>query len=189
MSGKTKILTDLINLLDPLSPDERRRMVNSALTFIDGTHLPGQPIPAGAEAKTPSTDETMTDAHPKVKAWMQKNGITYDDLQQVFHIGDNDEVGLICAVPGKGMREQTLQVYLLTGLSNFIKNGDARFDDTQAREWSKEAGCYDAPNHTKSIKEKGNEFTGDKQKGWTLTAPGLKRVAGLVKEIANASDN
>lgn len=188
MSDKTKILTELIKLLDPLSPDERQRVVNSAFTFIGDTHLPGQPSPAGAEVKTPSTDETMTNAHPKVKTWMQKNGITNDDLQQVFHIGLDDEVELICALPGKGMREQTLQVYLLTGLSKFIKNGNARFDDTEAREWCKDAGCYDAPNHTKSIKEKGNEFTGDKQKGWTLTAPGLKRVAGLVKEIANVSN-
>jgi hypothetical protein len=36
------------------------------------------------------------------------------------------------------------------------------------------------------IKERGNEFTGTKEKGWSLTAPGLKRGAALVKEMTKS---
>ena len=44
-------------------------------------------------------------------------------------------------------------------------------------------GFFDGTNHMKYMKG-GNEFTGSKDKGWTLTAPGLKVGASLVTQLS-----
>ena len=64
-------------------------------------------------------------------------------------------------------------------------SGEAKFTDKDARDVCSSAGCYDATNHATTLKAKGNWFTGTKDKGWALTAPGLKHAATLVKSLAS----
>jgi len=77
-----------------------------------------------------------------------------------------------------------LNVYVMAGIAKLLEAGDPSFDDKTARDLCKSAGCFDNTNHSKYLVDKGNEFAGSKDKGWVLTAPGLKRGAALVKEIS-----
>jgi hypothetical protein len=72
----------------------------------------------------------------------------------------------------------------MAGIAKLLEAGDSSFDDKAARELCKSAGCFDNTNHSKYLGDKGNEFAGSKDKGWVLTAPGLKRGAALVKKIS-----
>lgn len=72
---------------------------------------------------------------------------------------------------------------MLVGIAKLLSSGDPSFDDKSARALCETSGCYDSANHAASLRDKGNEFTGTKDKGWTLTTPGLKRGAILIKEL------
>jgi hypothetical protein len=134
---------------------------------------PGEPEQDDAELGTLS---------PRARSWMSQHGVSAVELQQIFHVADG-EVEVIATVPGRNKKNQTYNAYVLTGLSQFLATGTPAFTDKAARALCEASGCYDRANHAVHMKEKGNEFTGSKDKGWTLTAPGLKRAAELIKEL------
>jgi hypothetical protein len=90
-------------------------------------------------------------------------------------------------IPGKGKKGKTLNAYVLVGVSKFLSTGDPKFDDKSARALCEGSGCYDSANHAQTLKAKGNWFTGTKEKGWSLTAPGLRQGAMIVKELNKQS--
>jgi hypothetical protein len=85
-------------------------------------------------------------------------------------------------VPGKSNRERVRNAYVLFGISRLLATGTANFDDKLARGLCEKLGIYDRTNHMKYMKG-GNEFTGSKDKGWALTAPGLKHGAALIANL------
>lgn len=172
-----EIVKKVVGLLEPLTPEDRSRVIKSALTFL-GESL-GQLEPNGDSS---DDSELLGDLKPSAKAWMKQYKITNGELQQVFHNADGT-ISIIGGVPGRKKREQTLNAYVLEGIRSLLSTGKAYFDDQSARDLCESAGCYDSPNHASTLKNKGNLFTGSKDKGWTLTAPGLKHGAELIKEL------
>ena len=115
---------------------------------------------------------------------MKQNSVSTEELDQVFHFNSDGSFDLLNA-PGKSKKQQTLNTYILTGLGKYLASGgDRGFDDATARQFCETIGCYDQANHAVHLKNRGPEFTGDKHKGWSLTNPGVKRGAALVKEVA-----
>jgi hypothetical protein len=90
-------------------------------------------------------------------------------------------------VTGKGKKPQSLAMYLWVGLGMFLETGKREFTDAAARQYCKDYGCYDPPNHAAYLDEKHPAFTGDKTSGWMLTVPGIKVAAAIVKEIGEAA--
>jgi hypothetical protein len=176
-------MTRVVEVLSPLPPDDRARVIAAALALL------GDP-PLRTVSEAPGTHvahETELGAlPPRAKSWATQNGISGIELQQVFHVTDN-EIEVIAAVPGRSKKDQTYNAYILTGLGQLLVTGSAAFADRAARTLCETSGCYDSANHSAHMKEKGNEFTGSKEKGWTLTAPGLKRAAELVKELSGST--
>jgi hypothetical protein len=117
-------------------------------------------------------------------AWLKQNSLTDTEIEVVFHLNGSEADIIAPEIPGKSNREKTLNCYILEGAREFLRTGEATFSDKAARGLCMQFGCFDSPNHAKYISEKGNEFTGSKEKGWALTGPGKKRAAALVKEIA-----
>jgi hypothetical protein len=114
----------------------------------------------------------------------RQNGVEYSDLEKVFHL-EGGKVQVIAAhIPGKSNRERVLNCYILAGVGELLHTGEAGFTDKYARNLCEAFGCLDTTNHAKYLNEKGNNFIGSKDKGWTLTAPGRKHGATLVKEVA-----
>lgn len=177
--GKTiaQIVGNIVDELSGLSSEERKRAVQAAMTLLGE-----EPIKTSLQIEEVAigTEHLNT----RVRAWMKQNEISMDQLQQAFLI-ENGNAEVIATIPGSNKKEQTRNAYILTGVGRFALTGEQKFDDASARSLCQRFGFYDSANHAKSTK--GNsEFTGSSQSGWTITQPGLKAGAALVKTIARS---
>jgi hypothetical protein len=184
MSDKklTEIVAEIVDLLTPIDSVERLRIIKASLTLLGETD--SSDTHAGIDGAGSEVDGEASGLQARVRGWMRQHFVTIEELQQVFHFENGTTEIIAGDIPGKNKKEKTLNAYILTGLGKFLATGVAAFDDKSARALCVSSGCYDESNHSSIIKEKGNEFAGTKDSGWTLTAPGLKRAAALVKEIA-----
>lgn len=182
-------LIAVVNALKPLKSDERLRTVEAALHYLGeaplnaaDTHSPGENNRNGGNAA--ETPAHVADYPAQVQPWLKQHDVSTDELDQVFHFAD-DGTFAIHDVPGSSAKEKSLNVYILTGLGTFLATGKRAFADDAARQYCQTLGCYDAANHATHLKNfKGAEFTGDKKKGFSITNPGIKKGAALVKELA-----
>ena len=173
-------LSQIVAILTPLTSEERVRVMLAAMALLGETQASFPPVKeAAAEVETHDGHHPLP---PRARTWMKQNSVTIDDLEQVFHMtGDKADV-IASHMPGRDKKEQTYNAYILTGIGRLLTTGTPSFEDTPARELCKTSGCFDASNHSTTIKKHGNEFTGTKN-GWTLTTPGLKRGADIVKGL------
>lgn len=112
---------------------------------------------------------------------MKQQGLTLEQTNQVFYFGDEGPE-IIASIPGANKREQVRNAYVLCGIGRLLTSGETRFDDKVARGVCESGGFFDSTNHMKYMK--GSEFTGSREKGWVLTAPGLKLGASLVAQLS-----
>lgn len=177
----------ILKLIEPLTSDERTRVIHAALVLAgDASVLPAM-SGAGAtqhhDEKGSGNGSNTPSTQPKARIWMSQNNITQAQLDRVFNVHDGN-TALIAAVPGDSKRKQTVNAYILAGLSRLLTTGEATFEDEVGRNFAKTAGCYDQANHSNALKRKGNAFSGDVKKGWSMSTPGLTTAAALVREIA-----
>jgi len=138
---------------------------------------------ASDAGKVQSEDTDASAISARAHIWMKQYSISTEELQQVFQLAAGSAEVIAGEIPGKNKKEKTYNAYVLTGIAGLISTGNASFDDKAARGLCERFGCYDQANHSSTIKDRGNEFTGTKDAGWALTAPGLKRGAALVKDM------
>lgn len=188
MSNLAGATSKVVEVLTDFSSEERLRIVKASLTLLGDEFNP----PRGQSAAQNSGQQNSGNAGygnselpPSAQQWMNKNGVSEKQLEHFYHFDQGRAIPI--ALPGNATskREQTLNAYLATGLASYLTNGDASFSDADARKFCEQSGCYDAPNHTKSLKAIGNRVTGSKSAGWKLTTPGLTAVAELVKKPKN----
>ena len=177
------VMTKVVEVLSPLSSEDRARVIGAALALLGDVQ---SKIAAPKFAEPKLDDAEFGTLSPRARSWMGQYGVSAGELQQIFHLADG-EVEVIATVPGRNKKDQTFNAYILTGLGQLLATGTAAFTDKAARALCEVSGCYDSANHATHMKDKGNEFTGSKEKGWTLTAPGLKRAADFVKEMQKQS--
>lgn len=176
-----EIMGKIVELLTPLESEERMRIISAVLTFLG--EKPVSLNAATSENKNEEINTEMGNLSARARTWIKQNSITKDQLDQVFHVENGIAEIIAASVPGKNNKEKTLNAYILTGAAKLLATGEPNFDDKSARAFCETSGCYDNANHAATLKNKGNEFTGNKDKGWTLTAPGLKAAAILVQEL------
>ena len=177
----TAITTDLYKLLEPLEAGDRKKVIKAALTLL-GEEADVEPDRSKKRDEEESGGASMLPA--KARMWMRTNGITQDQLGHVFHI-EGGTVEIIAAeAPGKNGKEKTISAYILTGISALLQTGEAKFDDKAGRAACDRFGCYQGNNHATILKDKGNVLSGSKDAGWTVTGPGLKAGAELIKGLA-----
>jgi hypothetical protein len=177
-------LTAIIKLLEPLSSAQRQRTVAAAMMFLGEAALqkPRQEASTTSTGAGNSDGEAEGDYSTHMAKWMKQNEISADELDEVFHFHQDGTFDLLHA-PGKSKKDQTVNTYILTGLGKYLAANDRSFDDATARSFCEKIGCFDKSNHAAYVKSQ-PEFTGDKTKGYSITNPGIKRGAALVKEAA-----
>ena len=180
----TDTIVKLIELLTPLTSEERARLIAGALTVLGDAPVPAAALtPAAAAAASGSTVATGA----KAKNWIKQNGLTAEEIEQVFHIADGKAEVITSSVPGTTDSKRTLNAYILAGVAALLEKDDAKFTDEEGRALCKTLGCFNRPNHATYLGNKGNDFNGSKAAGWHLTTPGLKTGANLIKELAKAN--
>lgn len=181
MADSTQALTQLIKILQPLSSEDRHRNIDAALTFL------GEKPLAAADNQPNAHPAGVIDANqpPGIAARMKQYEITNELAEHVFDFNADGGFAIL-DVPGKSKRDQTLNVYILTGLGTFLATGERRFADDLARANCDTHSCLDSANHAKTLGAKHPEFNGDKASGWQITVPGIRRGAVLIKEVAGA---
>jgi hypothetical protein len=174
----------VVRTLGPLASEERRRVIQAALVILgeEATHARAGNGASGAEVAASSNNQLSS----RVQVWIKQNGVSFDQLISVFDIVDGVASVIAAGVPGKNNAEKTKNAYLLAGIANFLTSGEPVFDDKNARQLCEMLGCYDGTNHSKYIREFGNNLTGSKDKGWRITAPGLKSAAALIVELQSS---
>lgn len=187
-SKPSDIVGKIVDLLTPLSSEDRARVISASRTLLGEPGVDGMHRGDAGAGEPGVVEEAALTATGKAKTWQKQNAITADQLGQVFHSADGKTDVIAAEIPGKNKKEKTLNAYVLSGIKGLLSSGEAKFTDKDARELCTSAGCYDSANHASTLKDKGNWFTGTKEKGWTLTAPGLKHGAQLVKGLTAQSE-
>lgn len=178
----TEVVAAIVKELTPLGAEERRRVIQASLVLLGDAPVAAA-VPPTSEAEGEVADPGLS---PRARAWTRQNGLSLEDLQQTFHLEGNDCQLIVSEIPGKANRDRVRNAYLLAGAARLIVTGEPKFDDREARDLCERFGFFDPTNHSKYVKG-GNEFTGSKEKGWTLTAPGLKQAAQLISELTRAT--
>lgn len=118
---------------------------------------------------------------PNAKRWIAREKISDAHLSSMFHQEEGAFSVIAGDVPGGSSKVKTINCYLLEGARSLLESDQPKFEDKAARELCKSMGCYDGSNHATSIGDVGNKLAGNKNAGYTLSAPGLKAAAELLK--------
>lgn len=183
MDSELEAMGKVLAALQGLEPDVQERVMRWT---VDKLKLNASLLFQRSQLE-PVTAPTSSNALPSsINVWMNQNGLTDNDLESVFHFSGSNISLVVAQPPGASGREKTINCYILAGLTALLRSGEALFTDKEARDLCSALGCFNTNHHANYLGSRGNEFVGSKEKGWTLTAPGKKRAAELVKEIAAA---
>ena len=177
----TEVVAAIVKELTPLGAEERRRVIQASLVLLGDT-----PVVAAAPTSEAEAEVANMGLSPRARAWIRQNGLSLEELQQTFHLEGNNCQLIVSEIPGKANRDRVRNAYLLAGAARLMVTGEPKFDDKVARDVCERFGFFDPTNHSKYVKG-GNELTGSKEKGWTLTAPGLKQAAQLIAELTRVA--
>lgn len=168
-------------LLFKLTAEDRQRIFNAVAAMCGDANvsmLPGAP----ARIAQHVPDLAQADLPMKAARWLSSQNLSREALDAFIHIdGANSEL-IAVTIPGGSKREQMINCYLLCGITQLMKTGEASFQDEDALALCKKYKCHDVANHATYRKQIGNYLAGDKQRGFTLSAPGLKAAADLIRE-------
>lgn len=174
----------LYDLLEPVDAADRKKAIKAVLTMLGD-----EQAVTTAKPSIKSDEDAIDEAsnYPvKAQQWMKKFEVSEEQLAHVFHVENGKAEVIAHEAPGTSIKQRAINAYVLTGISQLLASGEAKFDDKTARATCKSLGCFDEGNHAYNLKGKGNLFGGSKEAGWTLTGPGLKSGADMVKGLATA---
>jgi hypothetical protein len=174
----TEIVTTIVDELTPLASEERRRVIQASLTLLGEAPI----IANDLGSRQQHQGDDISDLPGRAHTWMKQAGLSPEQIHQVFQLSSDGAEIIRHDIPGRSNREKTRNAYILLGIARLLSSGEAKFDDKAARALCESSGFFDGTNHMKYMKVK--EFTGSKDKGWTLTTPGLRHGATLVAELS-----
>jgi hypothetical protein len=101
----TEVTGEVFGLLSPLSPEDRKRVINAVFALL------GDPVPSGASATADkgkagaSLPEGLFGA--KTRVWLAQHHLTKERLERVFYFQDGRADIHLTTVAGASKREQT----------------------------------------------------------------------------------
>jgi hypothetical protein len=145
-----------------------------------------EPEPEPDPEREEDADETsdgVEGVNVLAQKWMKRNGLTPDQISNLFSLGV-DEIDLVAnSVPGDTTKDKFRNVLLLQGVASLLSSGTARITHDKLKEAT---GHYDADagtNFARHMKSFASEVSGSKESGYTLTTKGLNAAKGLIVEM------
>lgn len=184
-TSAAQLVMDIMKMTDGYSTEDIKRAFQATLV------LRGEPTTIAAAPPVRLLQLTGGDVGeysdikigPKARKWIQKNGISRAQLDEIFHLtGDNVEV-TASEVLGTGKKEMTVNCYLLAGVRGLLQFDEPKLNESETLDLCKRLTAYDKNNHTTFRKAVGNRITGIKP-DFILTGPGEKAAAELIKLMA-----
>jgi hypothetical protein len=138
------------------------------------------------EAESAVPDDALEGLSPAARKWMKRNGLTSEQLSQLFSLGI-DEIDLVAKkVPGKSVRDKMRSVLLLKGVAAYLGTGVPRVTYDQIKEAAQHYGAFDNTNFSKYLKSMAADVSGTRETGFSLTARGLTEATSTVRELVAA---
>ena len=179
MTDLKTLVSGLYDLLEPAEPADRKKAIKAAMTMLgDDAPVADQKPGKGAGDLADDDDGDNSEFNAKARTWMSRNKVTAEEIAHVFHVEGETVDVIVDTVPGKNTKAQAINAYMLTGIAEFLKTGESKFTDKVARETCKKLA---ETNHSTHMKKPGNVLSGSKESGWTVTGPGMKTAAELIK--------
>jgi hypothetical protein len=148
-------------------------------TAEDGTH-------AARETPAKQGDIQQSDIHVKVKRFMEKNGVTLEDLNLVFYKEADSFLPLFDSLGTTKTSESQIRVALLRCLRTALATGEFEGPLEEVRTESQQRKCYDVNNWRNNFVNNAGLFDNDKfTKDITLklSEDGKKELAAVVKAL------
>ena len=178
MDIATKAL-EVHRIVRDLSVEERRRVFVAVGALCGDAETPQS---EAAHAVTPPPGELGT-LPPKAARWMMQNKISVERIEDFFHIDARDAEVILVDLPGRSRREQTGNCYLLAGVRSLLASGEPNISEAEVIALCKRYKCHDSTNHATYRRQSSNYLAGDKDRGFVLSAPGLRAAAELIRSI------
>jgi hypothetical protein len=187
-SKNVQIAGKIVELLEPLSSEDRRNVIAGSMALLGENFTPsaGRSGPNGGagiqrSGATPATEAAGLSS--RGAQWASQHGITTEQLERVFDIEAKGVPVIASKSVGDNNKSRSLNAYVLKGISKLLASGEPTFLDEEARSLCESLGCFDRSNHSATIADKGNLFSGSKKEGWRLTGPGISHGSKLVIEL------
>lgn len=137
---------------------------------------------------TSQKDIQEKDLHVKVRQVMKKEGVTVEQINQIFYKENGDIKPLFDDLRTTKAAESQIRIALLTALKNAIQTGDFKFNGEEVRKDTQQRKCYDAPNFVANFKN--NKTLFDNFEAYDKTNPtislsteGKTRLAEVIKAL------
>lgn len=176
-----EIAGKIFELLEPLDSDDRKRVVSGCMAMLGEDSIASN----SRQVNIDTAEKEDPQFGRKAARWMKQNQLNLDHLEEVFHFhGDGTVEVLEIDVPGSNKRQKTLNAYLLVGAAALLANDTPTMSENEVVDFCKRVGCHDSSNHAGTRDMLGNRTTGSKQSGFTLTVPGQKEAADVIKSVS-----
>ena len=135
-----------------------------------------------------STDLSESDLHVKAKNFMKKQGLSIDDINQLFYREDGDVLPLFDDLKTTKMSESQIRIALMQALRTGLESGAFEFDGEEVRAECQLRKAYDPSNFTANFKNNAELFESfekyDKASPTIrLSEVGKSRLADLAREL------
>ncbi len=182
-----QLTMEILKIAESYSNELLKRSFQAVLTLRGDTMALAEPnkpnVASNSNQGGDAGEFSDTKIGPKALKWVQRNGITREQLDEVFHlVGDTIDV-TASEIPGNGKKEMTANCYLLMGARGLLQFDEPKLNESDTLELCKRLTAYDKNNHTTFRKQVGNKVTGSKP-DFLLTGPGEKAAAELIKQMA-----
>ena len=147
------------------------------------------PLPAApTDSFGGGEDITTTDLHVKVRKFLEKYGLTIEQLNQLFFKEAGAIKPLYEDLRTTKTAECQIRIGLLLAFRNAFPSGEFTFSGEAVREECRTRKCYDGGNFSVNFKNNAKLFEGfDKydsdNPGMRLSEEGRAELAALIKEL------
>ena len=134
-----------------------------------------------ADSDSSGEDLSQSDIHVKARKFMEKNGISLEEINELFYKEDGLFNPLYEDLKTTKMAEGQVRIALLLALSSGLHSGDFKFAKEEVRKEAQIRKSYDSSNFSGNFKTNQVLFEGIDDAEPRLSPNGMKELGKLIK--------